>query len=365
METTFTAGFIGLGLIDGSIARALKKYYPDVQILAHTRSRHTTEYALEHGIIDEICDTVDERYHKCDYIFLCAPVECNASYLGLLKPYLKKGCILTDVGSTKTNIHKKVEELGLEEKIMHSRKEFQMSKVKYNRIVLKLSGEALAGEKGFGINPPVIKKIAEEIKQVCDLGVQVCIVCGGGNMWRGVTGEQMGMERAQADYIGMLGTIMNGLSLQDALESVGVPTRVQTAIEMRQIAEPYIRRKAIRHLEKGRVVIFSAGTGSPYFSTDTTAALRAAEMDADAILMAKNGVDGVYSADPNKVKDAVKFDHLTHMDILDKHLQVMDSTASSLSMDNHIPLVVFNLNTPGNIVRVVKGEEIGTTIEGE
>ena len=224
-----------------------------------------------------------------------------------------------------------------------------MSKVKYNRIVLKLSGEALAGEKGFGINPPVIKKIAEEIKQVCDLGVQVCIVCGGGNMWRGVTGEQ----------------IMNGLSLQDALESVGVPTRVQTAIEMRQIAEPYIRRKAIRHLEKGRVVIFSAGTGSPYFSTDTTAALRAAEMDADAILMAKNGVDGVYSADPNKVKDAVKFDHLTHMDILDKHLQVMDSTASSLSMDNHIPLVVFNLNTPGNIVRVVKGEEIGTTIEGE
>ena len=161
-----------------------------------------------------------------------------------------------------------------------------MSKVKYNRIVLKLSGEALAGEKGFGINPPVIKKIAEEIKQVRDLGVQVCVVCGGGNMWRGVTGEQMGMERAQADYIGMLGTIMNGLSLQDALESVGVPTRVQTAIEMRQIAEPYIRRKAIRHLEKGRVVIFSAGTGSPYFSTDTTAALRAAEMDADAILMA-------------------------------------------------------------------------------
>lgn len=240
-----------------------------------------------------------------------------------------------------------------------------MSKVKYNRIVLKLSGEALAGEKGFGINPPVIKKIAEEIKQVHDLGVQICIVCGGGNMWRGVTGEQMGMERAQADYVGMLGTIMNGLSLQDALESVGVPTRVQTSIEMRQIAEPYIRRKAIRHLEKGRIVIFSGGTGSPYFSTDTTAALRAAEMDADAILMAKNGVDGVYSADPNKFDDAVKFDHLTHMDILDKHLHVMDSTASSLSMDNHIPLVVFNLNTPGNIVKVVEGEKIGTTIEGE
>ena len=173
------------------------------------------------------------------------------------------------------------------------------------------------------------------------------------------------MERAQADYIGMLATIMNALSLQDALEGLGVQTRVQTSIEMRQIAEPYIRRKAIRHLEKGRVVIFAGGTGSPYFSTDTTAALRAAEMNADAILMAKNGVDGVYSADPNKDSSAVKFDHLTHMDILDKHLHVMDSTASSMSMDNDIPLVVFNLNTPGNIMKVVRGEKIGTTIEGE
>ncbi|EEU30679.1 MAG TPA: UMP kinase [Limosilactobacillus coleohominis] len=237
--------------------------------------------------------------------------------------------------------------------------------VKYNRVVLKLSGEALAGDQGFGINPPELKTVAKELKEVHDLGVQVCIVVGGGNMWRGVTGEKLGMERAQADYIGMLATIMNALSLQDALEGLGVQTRVQTSIEMRQIAEPYIRRKAIRHLEKGRVVIFAGGTGSPYFSTDTTAALRAAEMNADAILMAKNGVDGVYSADPNKDSSAVKFDHLTHMDILDKHLHVMDSTASSMSMDNDIPLVVFNLNTPGNIMKVVRGEKIGTTIEGE
>ena len=237
--------------------------------------------------------------------------------------------------------------------------------VKYKRVVLKLSGEALAGDQGFGINPPELKTVAKEIKEVHDLGVQVCIVVGGGNMWRGITGEKLGMERAQADYIGMLATIMNALSLQDALEGLDVQTRVQTSIEMRQIAEPYIRRKAIRHLEKGRVVIFAGGTGSPYFYTDTTAALRAAEMNADAILMAKNGVDGVYSADPNKDSSAVKFDHLTHMDIIDKHLHVMDSTASSMSMDNDIPLVVFNLNTPGNILKVVRGEKIGTTIEGE
>ncbi len=240
-----------------------------------------------------------------------------------------------------------------------------MSDVKYHRIVLKLSGEALAGDQKFGINPPEIKVVARELKQVYESGVQVAIVVGGGNMWRGVTGEQLGMERAQADYIGMLGTIMNALSLQDALESAGVPTRVQTSIEMRQIAEPYIRRRAIRHLEKGRVVIFAGGTGSPYFSTDTTAALRAAEINADAILMGKNGVDGVYSADPNKDASAVKFDHLTHMDILEKHLHVMDSTASSLSMDNHIPLVVFNFNKPGNILKAVSGEAIGTTIEGD
>lgn len=184
-------------------------------------------------------------------------------------------------------------------------------------------------------------------------------------MWRGESGAQMGMERAQADYIGMLATIMNGLALQDNLESIGVPTRVQTSIEMRAIAEPYIRRKAIRHLEKDRVVIFAGGTGSPYFSTDTTAALRAAEISADAILMAKNGVDGVYSADPNVDPNAVKFDHLTHMDIINKGLHVMDSTASTLSMDNNIPLVVFNLNHPGNIKKVVLGENIGTTVRGK
>lgn len=235
---------------------------------------------------------------------------------------------------------------------------------KYNRIVLKVSGEALAGKSGFGIQPPVIADIAKEIKEVHDLGIQVAIVCGGGNIWRGETGAQMGMERAQADYMGMLATVMNALALQDNLESMDVPTRVQTSIEMRQIAEPYIRRKAVRHLEKGRVVIFAAGTGNPYFSTDTTAALRAAEIGADAILMAKNGVDGVYSADPAKDASAVKFDTLSHMDVITKGLQIMDTTASSLSMDNDIPLVVFNLNEPENIKRVVMGEKVGTTIEG-
>ena len=175
-----------------------------------------------------------------------------------------------------------------------------MTDVKYKRVILKLGGEALAGDRGFGINPPVIKEVAEELKQVHELGVEIAIVVGGGNMWRGEAGAQMGMERAQADYVGMLGTVMNALALQDSLESIGVPTRVQTSIEMRQIAEPYVRRKAVRHLEKGRIVIFAGGTGSPYFSTGTTAALRAAEINADAILMAKNGVDGVYNADPNK-----------------------------------------------------------------
>lgn len=240
-----------------------------------------------------------------------------------------------------------------------------MSDIKYKRVVMKLSGEALAGDAGHGINPPEIRKVAEEIKEVHDLGVQIAIVVGGGNMWRGEAGAQMGMERAQADYIGMLGTVMNALALQDNLESIGVPTRVQTAIEMRQVAEPYIRRKAMRHLEKGRIVIFAAGTGSPYFSTDTTSALRASEINADVILMAKNGVDGVYSADPRKDASAVKYDKLTHMEIINKGLQVMDTTASSLSMDNNIPLVVFNMNERGNIKRVVQGENIGTTVEGK
>ncbi|KRL12986.1 UMP kinase [Schleiferilactobacillus perolens] len=240
-----------------------------------------------------------------------------------------------------------------------------MSGIKYHRIVLKVSGEALAGDKGFGITPPVIDRIAKQIKAVHDLGVEVAVVCGGGNIWRGETGAELGMERAQADYMGMLATVMNALALQDSLEHMDVPTRVQTSIEMRQIAEPYIRRRAIRHLEKGRVVIFAGGTGNPYFSTDTTAALRAAEIGADVILMAKNNVDGVYSADPNKDPHAVKYDELTQLDIIQKGLKVMDNTASSLSMDNDIPLVVFNMNKPGNIVKVVEGAAIGTTIKAE
>ncbi|WP_270315568.1 UMP kinase [Lactococcus petauri] len=238
-----------------------------------------------------------------------------------------------------------------------------MADIKYKRVLLKLSGEALAGEKGFGIDPETAKKVAEELKEVYALGAEIAIVCGGGNIWRGVTGEKIGMERAQADYMGMLATIMNGLALQDTLEALGVPTRVQTAIEMKAVAEPYIRRRAERHLEKGRVVIFAGGTGSPYFSTDTTSALRAAEINADVILMAKNGVDGVYNADPKLDETAVKFDNLTHMDVITKGLHVMDSTASTMSMDNHIPLVVFNMNESGNIKRVVQGEEIGTTVE--
>ena len=240
-----------------------------------------------------------------------------------------------------------------------------MTEVKYKRVLMKLSGEALAGDQGRGINPIFVKQVAEEIKEVHDLGVEIAIVVGGGNMWRGEAGAELGMERSQADYIGMLGTVMNALALQDSLENLNVPTRVQTSIEMRQIAEPYIRRKAVRHLEKNRIVIFAAGTGSPYFSTDTTAALRAAEINADAILMAKNGVDGVYSADPRTTPDAEKFDTLTHLDILSKGLQVMDSTASSLSMDTDMPLIVFNFNEQGNIKRVVEGENIGTTVKGD
>lgn len=238
-----------------------------------------------------------------------------------------------------------------------------MTEPKYKRVVLKLSGEALAGEAGFGIQPPVISEFADQIKEVHDMGVEIAIVVGGGNIWRGQVGEELGMERAQADYMGMLATVMNALALQDSLESHGVPTRVQTSIEMRQIAEPYIRRRAERHLEKNRVVIFAGGTGNPYFSTDTAAALRAAEIDADVILMAKNGVDGVYSADPKVDSSAVKYEELTHLDIISKGLHVMDTTASSLSMDNEIPLVVFNLNEPGNIKRVCMGENIGTTIK--
>ena len=236
-----------------------------------------------------------------------------------------------------------------------------MADIKYKRVVLKLSGEALAGEAGHGINPPEIRKVAEEIKEVHDLGVEIAIVVGGGNMWRGEAGAAMGMERAQADYIGMLGTVMNALALQDNLESVGVPTRVQTAIEMRQVAEPYIRRKAVRHLEKGRIVIFAAGTGSPYFSTDTAAALRAAEIEADVILLAKN-VDGVYDKDPNKFADAKKYDKLTYMEVIEQGLQVMDTTATTLCMDNNIPILVFGISEEGNIKKVMEGQKIGTIV---
>ena len=217
-----------------------------------------------------------------------------------------------------------------------------MVEPKYKRVVLKLSGEAMAGQSGFGIDPATIKEMVKEIKEVHALGVEIAIIVGGGNIWRGITGAEMGMERAQADYMGMLATVMNSLALQDVLENNGVPTRVQTSIDMRQIAEPFIRRRAIRHLEKGRVVIFAAGTGNPYFSTDTLAALRAAEVNADVILMAKNNVDGVYDADPRQDANATKFDNLSHLDVIAKGLKGMDSTASSLSMDNDNPLVVFN-----------------------
>ena len=240
-----------------------------------------------------------------------------------------------------------------------------MVEPKYKRVVLKLSGEAMAGQSGFGIDPATIKEMVKEIKEVHALVVEIALIVGGGNIWRGITGAEMGMERAQADYMGMLATVMNSLALQDVLENNGVPTRVQTSIDMRQIAEPFIRRRAIRHLEKGRVVIFAAGTGNPYFSTDTLAALRAAEVNADVILMAKNNVDGVYDADPRQDANATKFDNLSHLDVIAKGLKVMDSTASSLSMDNDIPLVVFNLNEPGNIRRVVLGESIGTVVGGK
>lgn len=240
-----------------------------------------------------------------------------------------------------------------------------MTDIKYKRVLMKLSGEALAGDKGQGIDLDTVSEIAKDLKEVHDLGTQIAIVVGGGNLWRGEPASKVGMERSRADYTGMLGTTMNALVLQDALERVGVDTRVQTAITMQQIAEPYIRGRAIRHLEKGRIVIFAAGTGSPYFSTDTTAALRANEINADAILMGKNGVDGIYDSDPNKNASAVKYNELTHLEILKKGLKVMDSTASSLSMDNNMPLVVFNLNTKGNLKRVVLGENIGTTVTGE
>lgn len=236
-----------------------------------------------------------------------------------------------------------------------------MEEAKYKRIILKLSGEALAGAAGFGIDHEVISSIARQIQEVVAIKVQVAVVVGGGNIWRGVAGSARGMDRATADYMGMLATVINALALQDALESLGVATRVQSAIEMRQIAEPYIRRRAIRHLEKGRVVIFAAGTGNPYFSTDTTAALRAAEIEAEVILMAKK-VDGVYDVDPKVNPQAKKFERLDYIEVLNKGLGVMDSTAASMCMDNNIPIIVFSLLENGNILKAVRGEKIGTYI---
>ncbi len=236
-----------------------------------------------------------------------------------------------------------------------------MENAKYKRIVLKLSGEALAGASGFGIDNTIMSSIARQVKDVAKIGAEVAIVVGGGNIWRGVAGSAQGMDRATADYMGMLATIINSLALQDALENEGVESRVMTAIEMKEIAEPYIRRRAIRHLEKGRVVIFAAGTGNPYFSTDTAAALRSAEIEAEVILMAKK-VDGVYDSDPVSNPEAVKFDDLQFIDVLSKGLGVMDSTAASLCMDNGIPIIVFDLTRSGNILKVVQGQNIGTYV---
>jgi uridylate kinase len=238
-----------------------------------------------------------------------------------------------------------------------------MQRPRYKRILLKLSGEVLTGQAGFGIDPAAIQKIAQEIKEVKNLRVEVAVVIGGGNIFRGMAASAKGMDRASADYMGMLATVMNGIALQEALEKIDVQTRVQTAIEMREVAEPYIRRRAIRHLEKGRVVIFAGGTGNPYFTTDTTASLRAMEIGADVILKATK-VDGVYDADPLLHKGARKYDELTYLDVLKKRLKVMDATAISLCMDNQIPIIVFNLRRKGNIKRVVLGEKIGTRVRG-
>lgn len=239
-----------------------------------------------------------------------------------------------------------------------------MSATYYKRVLLKLSGEALAGDQGYGIDPAIITSIAREVKEVVDLGVELALVIGGGNIFRGIAASSKGMDRASADYMGMLATVINSLAMQDALEKIGVFTRVQSAIAMSEVAEPYIRRRAMRHLEKGRVVIFGAGTGNPYFTTDTAASLRAMEIGADVILKGTK-VDGVYTADPKKDPTAVKYEQLTYIDVLGKGLQVMDATATSLCMDNNLPIVVFDITTPGNVKRVVTGERIGTIVRGE
>jgi uridylate kinase len=246
----------------------------------------------------------------------------------------------------------------------NSIKGLRMAKPYYKRVLLKLSGEALAGEQRYGIDPQVITTIANEIKEVVTCGVQFALVIGGGNIFRGLAASSKGMDRASADYMGMLATMINSLAMQDALEQIGVDTRVQSAIAMQEVAEPYIRRRAIRHLEKGRVVIFGAGTGNPYFTTDTAASLRAMEIGAEVILKGTK-VDGVYSADPKKDPNAVKFTSLTYIDVLKKGLQVMDATATSLCMDNSLPIIVFDVTTDGNVKKVVCGEKIGTIVKGE
>jgi len=236
---------------------------------------------------------------------------------------------------------------------------------KYKRVLLKLSGEALSGGTDYGIDATVLTKLANQIKQVIEMGVSVAIVVGGGNIWRGAKAEEEGMDRVTADYAGMLATVINALALQDALEKEGVITRTQSAINIQQVAEPYIRRRAVRHLEKGRVVIFAGGTGNPYMTTDTAAALRAIEIEAEVLLMTKNNVDGVYSADPRKKPDAKKLDRLTHLEALNMRLDVMDATALSLCLENKLPIIVFDLQDLGNLEQVVTGESIGTLISSE
>ena len=237
-----------------------------------------------------------------------------------------------------------------------------MTTTKYKRILLKLSGEAFSGKADYGIDPPTLAMMVKQIKQVTKMGVAVGIVVGGGNIWRGAEAEQEGMDRVTADYAGMLATVINALALQDALERDGIPTRVQSAINIQQVAEPYIRRRAIRHLEKGRVVIFAGGTGNPYMTTDTASALRAIEIEAEVLLMTKNNVDGIYSADPSKNHTAKKFDKLTHIEALNMRLAVMDATALSLCLENKLPIIVFDLLAPRSIERAILGEPIGTLV---
>ena len=234
--------------------------------------------------------------------------------------------------------------------------------ITFGRVLLKLSGEALMGEAHFGIDPTVVKDIAQQVRRVVDLDAQLAVVIGGGNIWRGLAASSKGMDRATADYMGMVATVLNGLALQDALEHAGVPTRVMTAIQMHEVAEPYIRRRALRHMEKGRVVILAAGTGNPYFTTDTAAALRALELDCDILLMAKNRIEGVYSADPRRDPDAKLYHWVSHQEALERNLQVMDASALALCRDNDLPILVFNMSAPGAVEAAVKGDPVGTMV---